>query len=85
MVFFEELAVLRDTAGDAFPPHAEAGRLHFLSHELNDIRLGEACLFLDLIESAAIFPRHADDLVALLVVHENDFTAVFQNLIGFLK
>ena len=67
--FLESFPVLCYAARDSLAPHAEAGWLHFFAHELDDIGLGKSGLFLDLIKGAAISPCHADDLVAILLVH----------------
>ena len=73
-----------DSACDSFSPHSEAGGLHFFSHELDDFRFRKAGLFLDLIKGAAIFPRHAYDLVLLLLCHGCEAKLDFRGRIRFL-
>lgn len=80
----ESFAVFGGAPGDSFSPHSEAGGFHLLAHELDDIGFGKSGLFLDLVEGAAIFPCHTDDLVALLLCHRGEVKMDFRGRICFL-
>jgi hypothetical protein len=50
-----------DATRDAFTPHPKTAGLQLATHDANNVRLGKAGFFADLIEGGSIFPRHAND------------------------
>ncbi len=71
--------MLRHPPTHPFPPAPKTRRLQTAPHHLDNLRLPEPCLLLDLIKGRPIFPSHPDNLISQSVTNLHQFTSQLES------